>query len=144
GEGGQRAFWALDLTTLECRPPAKVGFESVGKAKDVEPLGERLKMLVNAGDRAGKFLWDTLSFSMAYASRRVPEIADEFFQIDNAMRWGFQRQLGPFETWDALGVAETVQRMAHDGTAVGPWVKQMLAGGLPTFYQNDNGWKVGV
>ncbi|MBI3733268.1 MAG: enoyl-CoA hydratase/isomerase family protein, partial [Chloroflexi bacterium] len=137
GAGGQREFWALDLNTLEYKPPAKVRFESVGKAKDVEPLGERLKVLVGSDDRAGAFVWRTLSFSMAYAARRVPEIANEFYPIDNAMKWGFMREMGPFEMWDALGVAETVARMEADGTVVAPWVKAMLARGCASFYQRD-------
>ncbi|MCA1555018.1 MAG: 3-hydroxyacyl-CoA dehydrogenase, partial [Chloroflexi bacterium] len=143
GEGGKREFWALDLNSLEYQPPSKPRFESVGRAKDVEPLGERLKLLVNSDDRAGTFLWKTLSFDMAYASRRVPEITDELYQIDNALKWGFSHQMGPFEMWDALGVAETLQRMVADGTQVAPWVKQMLASGHPTFYQYEGGRKVG-
>lgn len=143
GEGGKREFWALDLNTFEYRPSSKPRFESVEKAKDVEPLGARLKILLNSNDRAGKFLWDNLSFTMAYAARRVPEIADEFYQIDNAMRWGFSQQMGPFEIWDALGVAETVKRMEADGTQVAPWVKEMLASGHPTFYQYENGRALG-
>ncbi len=143
GESGKREFWALDLNTLEYKPPTKPRFESVGKAKDLEPLGERLKLLMKSDDRAGKFLWDTLSFGMAYAARRVPEIADELYQIDHAMQWGYMRQMGPFEMWDALGVAETVRRMEADGMPVAPWVKEMLASGHPSFYQREDGRVVG-
>ena len=149
GAGGRTEYWVLDTQTMEYKPPQKVKFESVEKAKDIEPLGARLKALfgsdAGAGpdDRAGNFLWATQSWAMAYAARRVPEIVDEFYQIDNAMRWGYQRQLGPFEMWDALGVAETVKRMEADGTQVAPWVKEMLAAGIPSFYQQAGGRAVG-
>jgi 3-hydroxyacyl-CoA dehydrogenase len=143
GEGGKREFWALDLQTLEYKPPQKVRFDSVGKAKDVEPLGERLKILLKADDRAGKLLWAVLSFNLTYAARRIPEIADELYQVDNAMKWGFSHQLGPFEMWDALGVAETAQRMEAEGMPVAAWVKEMLTNGCPSFYQREHGRVIG-
>ncbi|MBI5880173.1 MAG: enoyl-CoA hydratase/isomerase family protein [Chloroflexi bacterium] len=140
---GKREYWALDTATMEYKAPQKIRFESVGKAMGIEPLGARLKVLLSSDDRAGKFLWDTMSFSMAYAARRVPEIADEFYQIDNAMKWGYQRQMGPFEIWDALGVAETAARMEAQDIAVAPWVKEMLAAGYPSFYRYANGLPTG-
>jgi hypothetical protein len=70
---------------------------------------------------------------MAYASKRVPEIADSLVDIDNAMKWGFAWEMGPFETWDALGVKATVARLEGEGVSVAPWVKQMLAAGKEQF-----------
>lgn len=142
GESG-REFWSLDLKTMEHVPPAKVRFESVGAVRNLDNLGERLQALISYDDRAAQFTWATLSYAMAYASRRVPEIADSFTAIDNALKWGFGHELGPFEMWDALGVAETVARMEKDGTVVAPWVKEMLAAGCPSFYQRVNGRVVG-
>jgi 3-hydroxyacyl-CoA dehydrogenase len=146
GAGGKTEYWVLDTQTMEYKPPQKVKFDSVERAKDIEPLGARLKTLLSGEgqtDRAGKFLWATQSWAMAYASRRVPEIVDEFYQIDNAMKWGYQRQMGPFEMWDTLGVAETVRRMAADGTQAAPWVKEMLAAGCASFYQREGGRALG-
>jgi 3-hydroxyacyl-CoA dehydrogenase len=108
--------------------PRKPRWGSVGEARNL-PIAERLKALVDADDEAGELIWHTLSRTMAYASKRVPEIADSLVDIDNAMKWGFAWEMGPFETWDALGVKETVARLEGEGVSVAPWVKQMLASG---------------
>jgi 3-hydroxyacyl-CoA dehydrogenase len=79
-------------------------------------------------------IWHTLSRTMAYASKRVPEIADSIVDIDNAMKWGFAWEMGPFETWDALGVKKVVARLEGEGATVAPWVKEMLAAGKSSFY----------
>ncbi len=136
-QGGNREFWVLDLNTLEYKAPTKVSFPEVEKVKRTEPLGARMKALVNLPDsRAGRFLWETTANSLAYASRRVPEISDDLPSVDRAMRWGFSRAMGPFELWDALGVRETVERMSADGIEVAPWVHKMLAAGHTSFYKN--------
>ena len=136
-QGGNREFWVLDLNTLEYKAPTKTAFPEVEKVKRTEPLGARMKALVNLPDsRAGRFLWETTANALAYASRRVPEIADDLPSVDRAMRWGFSRAMGPFELWDALGVRETVQRMTAEGIEVAPWVHKMLAAGHNSFYRN--------
>jgi 3-hydroxyacyl-CoA dehydrogenase len=143
-DDGGKEFWALDLQTLEYKPPQKVRFESIGKVKDVDQLGERLKILVAAEDRAGQLVRALTYQSLAYASARIPEIADTPKPIDDAMRWGFGREAGPFETWDHLGVAETAAAMKAAGFPPAPWVDQMLAAGHSTFYQYDGDVKAGV
>ena len=90
--------------------------------------------MVDADDAAGELIWHTLSRTMAYASKRVPEIADSLVDIDNAMKWGFAWEMGPFETWDALGVQETVDRLEGEGVSVAPWVQEMLETGHESFY----------
>ena len=134
-----RQFWALNLETLEYQPPAKPRFESVGKHKGVEEIGERIKKLCAEDDRAGQFIWSIISFGLNYAASIVPEVADEILSIDNASRWGYGWELGPFEIWDALGVGESVERMEADGLTVTPWVKEMLAAGHTSFYKQENG-----
>lgn len=139
---GKKEFWGLDLDkasrgTIEYIAPSKPRWESVGEAKDL-PLAERLRSLVDAIDPAGELVWHTLSRTMAYASHRIPEIADSLVDIDNAMRWGFGWEMGLFETWDALGVAETTQRMESEGVSVAPWVHEMLASGQKSFYCYDD------
>lgn len=131
-----RQFYALDLHTMEYTPQEKVYYDSVMEAESCETLGERLRLLVSKEDRAAKLIWDTTAHYLAYASNRVPEIADDVVSIDNAMKWGFGHQAGPFEMWDMLGVAETVTRMEREGLKVAPWVHQMLATGHPSFYQD--------
>ncbi len=142
-EGGKE-FWALNLETLEYEAPQKVRFESIGKVKDMEKLGARLKVLLAAEDRAGQLVRALTYQSLAYASERIPEVADSPKPIDDAMRWGFGREAGPFETWDMLGVAETSQAMRQAGFPPAPWVEEMLAQGCASFYQYSNGFKVGV
>lgn len=137
---GEKAFWSLDLKAAEKGKlayvaPGKPRWESVGAVRE-KPVVDRLKALAVADDPAGELIWHTLAHTMAYASKRVPEIADSLADIDNAMKWGFGWKLGPFETWDRLGVAETVTRMAGEGLAVAPWVKEMLDGGHTTFYSH--------
>ena len=141
-KGGKKELWALNLETLEYEPPSKPRFDSVGKYRRVEPLGERIRLLVNADDRAGRYLYQLHAFLLAYASQRVPEITDNIVNIDNAQKWGFAHQMGPFEIWDAIGVAETVDRFDADGYPVADWVKDMLAAGHSTFYQRDHRGKV--
>ncbi len=138
-EKGKKSFWGLDLQVaaedgkLEYVAPSKQRWSSVGDARSL-PLADRLKALVEADDEAGELVWHTISRTMAYASKRVPEIADSLVDIDNAMKWGFAWEMGPFETWDELGVKKTVARLEGEGVSVAPWVKTMLASGKESFY----------
>jgi 3-hydroxyacyl-CoA dehydrogenase len=141
---GKKEFWALNLKTLEHEAPTKIRFESIRQAKDEEDLGQRLKILLNADDRAGQLVRALTYQSFAYASERIPEIADTPKPIDDAMRWGFGREAGPFETWDMLGVAETVEAMKTAGFPPAAWVEEMLASGNRTFYQYAAKIKTGV
>lgn len=139
GEKGKKEFWGLDLQTaaedgkIDYVPPKKPRWSSVGEARDL-PLPDRLRTLVDADDAAGELIWHTLARTMAYASKRIPEIADSLVDIDNAMKWGFAWEMGPFEMWDALGVADTLDRMEGEGIKVAPWVREMVDGGHGSFY----------
>ncbi len=134
---GERQFWTLDLETFEYTPPQQVRFESVGKHRKIEHVGERIKALINEDDRAGRFLWALHAFYLSYASQMLGVIADDIVSIDNANKWGFNHELGPFEIWDAIGVAETVPRMEADGYPVAGWVKRMVEAGCLEFYRED-------
>ncbi|MGJ3240292.1 MAG: 3-hydroxyacyl-CoA dehydrogenase NAD-binding domain-containing protein [Anaerolineae bacterium] len=139
-EKGNKELWALNLKTREYEPPTKVRFDSVGEHRN-KPLPERLRALImESDDRAGEYLFHHHAFYLTYASQRVPEITDSIVNIDNAQKWGFNHEMGPFEIWDVIGVAESVARFEEAGYAVADWVKQMLEQGNSTFYQtNDNG-----
>jgi len=141
-ENGKKELWALNLETREYEPPGKVEFESVKKHGRVRPLGERIRLLINEDDRAGQYLYHLHAFYLAYASNRVPEITESIVNIDNAQKWGFGHEMGPFEIWDAIGVAETIDRFEADGYPVAQWVKDMVASDKPTFYQRDANGKV--
>ncbi|WNG35567.1 crotonase [Archangium violaceum] len=136
---GGKDILALDLKTLEYRPQAKVRYESLGAAKDVENVRERVATVLNGQDKAAKFAERITLDVLAYASRRVPEIADDVVNIDRGMRWGFAWDLGPFETWDAYGVKKGVERMKELGLKPAAWVEQMLAAGRTSFYGVENG-----
>jgi 3-hydroxyacyl-CoA dehydrogenase len=141
-----KEFWPLNIQTLQHEPPKKPRFELVGKARKIENLRDRLRFIMDNADmdRAGQFLRDTTLRTLAYTARRIPEISDSIADVDNAMRWGFSQQLGPFEMWDALGVGKTAGQMKERGIAVAQWVEQMLAKGVESFYRSDNGRVTGV
>ena len=131
---GSKTKLVLDWKTGERRPKTSYKYPSLGKARKTNDVRTRIKDLVNADDRAGVFAWALLRDTLAYTSRRVGEISDTLVDIDNSLKWGFNWALGPFETWDALGVQVTVDRMIADGVEPAGWVKDMLAAGHETFY----------
>ncbi|MBA3945333.1 MAG: 3-hydroxyacyl-CoA dehydrogenase/enoyl-CoA hydratase family protein [Herpetosiphonaceae bacterium] len=143
---GSTEFQAYNYQTGEYEPPRKVRFDLVGQVRKTENLGERLRAIFaqGAGDRAGDYIINTTLPILGYAARRVPEIADSLADVDNAMRWGFGTDIGPFEMWDMLGVRTTAQRMQSAGIAVAPWVTQMLDQGIDSFYQHTGNRVVGV
>ncbi len=144
-DSGKKQFWTLNLKTLEHEPPTdKPKFDSIGKVKDIDDPGARLKALVAEDDRAAKLARATTYFGFYYASLVIPEIADLPKSIDDATRWGFMHEAGPFELWDAFGVAETVEKMKTEGFEPAAWVSEMLSAGFETFYQYKAKEKIGV
>lgn len=143
-KNGSKEFWSLNLHSYEHEPPAKVRFDSIGKARDQEDLGSRLKTMLDETDKAAQLVQTLTYQSLAYAAGCIPEIADTPKPIDDAMRWGFSHEAGPFETWDLLGVADTAERMNQAGFEPANWVAEMLASGFATFYQYQGERKVGV
>jgi 3-hydroxyacyl-CoA dehydrogenase len=143
-EGGGKEFWVLNLKTMEHEPPSKPKFKSVGEAKEEDDLDGKLKVMMAAEDRAGDLVRALTFHGMAYSSELIPEIADTPKPIDDAMRWGFRYETGPFETWDMLGVDNTLNQMKSEGYIPADWVEDMLSRGFPSFYQYENGNKVGV
>src|SRR5947208_1919146 len=114
-EGEKREILTLDTATLDYRASQKVNLPSLEMAKNIEDTRERLQTLVWSKDRVGAFLWKTLSRALCYAADRIPEIADTVVEIDRAMRWGFNWELGPFEVWDAIGVEKSVATLEAEG-----------------------------
>lgn len=98
-----------------------------------------MKAAVYGEDKGARFAWKVLAGSLIYAANRIPEIAGTIIEIDNAMKWGYNFTLGPFESWDAIGVAASVKKMESEGMAVSEKVKKMLTGGNETFYKTENG-----
>ncbi|HYX91992.1 MAG TPA: 3-hydroxyacyl-CoA dehydrogenase/enoyl-CoA hydratase family protein, partial [Myxococcaceae bacterium] len=125
---------ALDLRALEYRPQQKVRYDSLGAAKDIDDVRERVAAVLSGSDKAARFAERVTLDVLAYASRRIPEIADDVVNIDRALRWGFGWELGPFETWDAFGVQKGVARMKELGIQPAAWVEEMLRSGRDRFY----------
>jgi len=136
---GKTQILELDLNSFEYKPQQKTKFASLEEAKQIEDLPKRIKMLVWGEDKVGEFLWKTMSRTFRYAANRIPEIADTIVEIDNAMKWGFGWEIGVFETWDAVGVKESVERMKREGQPIPSNVEKMLASGAETFYKYESG-----
>ena len=138
-ENGKKVILQLDLEKMEYVPSGKPKFASVAAAKQAGGLKARLKVLAAGKDKASDFLNKLSYMIFQYVSNRIPEISDELYRIDDAMRAGFGWVIGPFEQWEALGVAKTVEKMKAAGFPPASWVDDMLAAGVDSFYQVENG-----
>jgi len=139
GEGGKTEYWVIDYKTLEYHAAEKVRQASLDAAKTIDNKAERIRTLIYGKDRVGEFLWKTISANLIYAANRIPEISDDIVNIDNAVKWGFNYDFGPFELWDLIGVEESVARMKEDGEAIPPLVEKLLAAGKSHFYERRDG-----
>ena len=143
--GGESEILTLDPAKMEYRPQQKARFASIEAGKAIEDTRERLRMLVGPcsegkeGDKAQKFIWGVISEMCLYAARRVPEISDSIVDVDRAMRWGFGWELGPFETWDAIGVEPMAKQLEKEGKALPPLVTELLSSGKKSFYESAQG-----
>lgn len=138
-QDGKTEILELDLKTFEYKPQTKSKFPSLEAAKAIDDLPTRIRTLVWGKDRVGEFLWKTMSRTFRYAANRIPEIADTIVDIDNAIKWGFGWEIGVFETWDAVGVEQSIERMRAEGQKVPESVKKMLAAGAGSFYKREKG-----
>jgi len=136
---GNRVILSIDSDTLEYSDRKKTRFASLESAKTMSGTEPKIKALYYAKDEAGLFTFRQLSEMMIYSANRIPEIADDIVNIDNAMKWGFAWKLGPFEIWDALGVGESVAGMKEAGYEIPGWVEQMLESGNDSFYMKKKG-----
>lgn len=130
---------ALDLKTLEYRPQVKPKFATMDAAKKEDDLVKRMPILYTGTDKAGDFYRKSFHGLFAYVSHRIPEITDDLYKIDDALRAGFGWELGPFELWDAVGLATAMADMEKAGITVAGWVYDMLKAGHSTFYKLENG-----
>lgn len=136
---GQTEILTLDLKTLEYKTKAKAKFATLETTKTIDNLKDRFKVLLAGKDNAGEFYRDAFFGLFQYASNRIPEIADELYKIDDAVCAGFGWELGPFQTWDAVGVEKSISGMAAMGYQPAAWVTEMLAAGNKTFYRVSGG-----
>ncbi|QXU40651.1 3-hydroxyacyl-CoA dehydrogenase/enoyl-CoA hydratase family protein [Pedobacter sp. D749] len=138
---GKTEILALDLKTLEYKPQQKVKSATLEMTKPVENLRERMKIFAKGKDKAGELFRHSSFGLFEYVSDRIPEISDELYRIDDAMRAGFGWELGPFELWDAVGVKEAIEGMEQYGNKAAAWVHEMLDAGNTSFYKVENGVK---
>ena len=141
GEDGKSEILTLDLNTLEYRAKQRAKFATLEMTKTIDDLKERTKVLVSGKDKAGEFYRKSFYGLFAYVSHRIPEITDAVYKVDDALNAGFGWQLGPFATWDVLGVEKTTAKMKEAGVEVSAWINEMIAAGCPTFYKVENGVK---
>lgn len=138
---GQTEILTLDLESLEYKPKQKASFGTLEQTKQISNLKERFPVLLNGKDKAGEFYRDSFYGLFKYVTNRIPEISDELFRIDQAICTGFGWEIGPFETWDAVGVEKTVAKMEEMGYKPNQWVYDMLESGAKSFYKVENGVK---
>ncbi|MFQ6607193.1 MAG: 3-hydroxyacyl-CoA dehydrogenase/enoyl-CoA hydratase family protein [Fidelibacterota bacterium] len=131
----------LDFNTMDYVPQKRIRFDGFRLAKEQSLLSGKIKALAWSDDKAGKFFWELLSRTLIYSANRIPEISDDIINVDNAMKWGFGWDIGPFETWDVIGVEESMHRMKEEGKSVPSWVAEMIASGRNSFYAIDQGVK---
>lgn len=142
GASGKSEILALDLETLEYRPQNKVKFATLESTKTIDKLSDRYKVLISGKDKAGEFYRKAFFGLFAYVSNRIPEISDELFRIDEAMKAGFGWEVGPFESWDFMGVKASVDAMKAAGIEVVAWVTEFLSAGNTSFYKLESGRKL--
>ncbi len=138
---GKTEILALDLKTLEYRPQHKVKSATLEMTKTIENVADRMKVFATGKDKAGELFRASFFGLFEYVSDRIPEISDELYRIDDAMRAGFGWDLGPFEVWDAVGVQASIDGMKQLGHAPAAWVTEMLAAGHTSFYKIEDGVK---
>lgn len=132
----------INPKTGEYEEFGKADFPCLQAAKAATTLPEKIKAVLYGDDKGAKYAWDVVANGLIYSANRIPEISETIVDVDNAMKWGYNWELGPFETWDAIGVAESVAKMKKDGLTVPANVKAMLASGAKTFYKLEGGKKM--
>ncbi len=138
-EGEKEETLVLDYENLSYRPPEKVSFPSIEMAKNIEDVRERIKVLITSQDRGAEFAWNILKKTLIYSSEKIPEISDDILNIDRAMRWGYNWEIGPFEIWDAIGLKLSVKRMEKEGEKIPELVEKLLSKGYSSFYEKRAG-----
>lgn len=139
---GNSEIHALDLNTFEYKPSEKVKFATLEMTKPIDDLKQRTKMLFMGMDKAGEFYRKLFGGLFAYVSNRLPEITNELYKIDDALKAGFGWELGPFETWDIIGLDQGLKLIGDNNKQVAAWVSDMKTAGISSFYKVEKGQKM--
>ncbi|OIQ28345.1 MAG: 3-hydroxyacyl-CoA dehydrogenase [Bacteroidetes bacterium MedPE-SWsnd-G2] len=138
-DSGKKEILSLDLNTLEYRQKKSAKFQTLELTKTIDRVADRFKVLVNGKDKAGTFYRKSFASLFAYVTKRIPEITDDLYKIDDAMKAGFGWEHGPFQIWDAIGVEAGLKIMEDEGCTPANWVREMLDSGSSSFYTVKNG-----
>jgi 3-hydroxyacyl-CoA dehydrogenase len=138
-EKGETKILTLDLKTLEYQPKQRAKFSSLELTRPIDNVKERFKVLLGGKDKASEFYRDSFYGIFQYISNRIPEVADELYKIDDALCAGFGWEVGPFDTWDQIGVSKSLKKMEEAGYKPNEWVYDMVASGVESFYTVENG-----
>ena len=136
---GKEETLVLDYEKLDYRPQERVNLPSVEMGKNIDDVRERIKTLVASPDRGGQFAWKILKKTLLYSAEKIPEVSDDIVNIDRAMKWGYNWELGPFEVWDAIGLKSSLKRMEKEGEKTPPFVDKLLGKGFTSFYEKKDG-----
>jgi len=138
-EKGRKVILALNLKTLEYEPSQRPNIPSIKAAKQIDSPPHRVRAMLDAEDKGGTFLREYFAGLFAYSANRIPEISDDIFSIDDAMRTGYAWEMGPFEYWDALGLQKGIDLAKEYGESMADWIEEMASAGHETFYKNEGG-----
>jgi 3-hydroxyacyl-CoA dehydrogenase len=130
---------SIDFSTNSYSALKEVRFDCLRVAKNYQSTDEKINALSSGNDKGSKYFWEIMARTLIYSANRIPEISDDIINIDNAMKWGFGWEFGPFESWDILGVRNSCKRMTVEGKKIPKWVSEMLSQGNETFYAKKNG-----
>ncbi len=136
---GTKTRKVIDPKTFQYAEYDRPGFPCLAEAKKAKTLPDRMKAVLYGTDKGAQYAWKVTAAGFIYAADRIPEIADTIVEIDNAMKWGFNFELGPFEQWDAIGLERSTQKMEQDGFRVPEKIKEMIQAGHTSFYKSDKG-----
>lgn len=136
---GKKVFLALNLKSMEYEPSKKVSFPTLEMSKSIDNLEQRVKMLFAGMDKAGEFYRKTFGSLFAYVTNRIPEISNDLYKIDDAIKAGFGWELGPFEMWDILGFEQGEKLVEQAGKKLPVWITEMKSSGTKSFYKTENG-----
>ncbi|HMW38899.1 MAG TPA: enoyl-CoA hydratase/isomerase family protein [Saprospiraceae bacterium] len=136
---GKPVILGLDLSSQQHVPEVKSDLESLKLSRQIEDLSKRLRALIQCNDAGGEFIRQTLGFLLAYTADRIPEITENLYAVDDAMKNGYAWELGPFEYWDAIGLEMGLELIRASGETPSNWVVQMQSNGVKSFYQHSDG-----
>lgn len=140
-DDGQRLIQALDLKSLEYAPKAKIRAQKIGEARQLPSLAKQIAYLFEGGDKLSDFYKEVTTAILIYSAHRIPEIADEVYQVDEALKAGFGWELGPFETWDIIGFDQVIDQATSMGLTIPSWIAEMKQAGQTHFYERTEGKK---